>query len=221
VNPHVHAAPPDIRVILFDVGGVLVKLSGIDMMLDWLGRTMTPEEMWHRWLASETVRRFETGRIDGAAFAIGVTGEFGLPIPPERFLESFADWPMELYPGTSDMLSRIPDSFRCAVLSNSNALHWPRIVTDLNLGGLIDRHFVSHLTGRIKPDAEAFAHVVESLECRPAEVLFFDDNQLNVDAAQAFGMRAVRVRGSGEAHRALIEFGIIASGHSSQGHPPA
>jgi len=203
------AARPDVRVVLFDVGGVLVKLSGIEIMLEWLGHTMTPEDLWHLWLCSDTVRRFETGRIDASAFAIGVTDEFALPIPPERFLDSFADWPMELYPGTSAMLSRIPDSYRCALLSNSNALHWPRIVTDLNLGVLVDSHFVSHLTGRIKPDAEAFAHVVETLECRPEEVLFLDDNRLNVDAAQHFGMRAVRVLGPEEAHRALVEFGII------------
>jgi len=40
-------------------------------------------------------------------------------------------------------------------------------------------------------------------------VLFLDDNRLNVDAAQHFGMRAIRVLGSEEAHRALVEFGII------------
>jgi putative hydrolase of the HAD superfamily len=204
-----HATLSQVRVVLFDVGGVLVKLSGIDIMLDWLGHTMTPEEMWRRWLGSETVRRFETGRIDAWAFATGVTSEFDLPIPPQQFLDSFMNWPMELYPGTSDMLSRIPDSYRCALLSNSNALHWPRIVTDLNLGGLVDNHFVSHLTGRIKPDADAFAHVVEALECRPPEVLFLDDNRINVDAAEQFGMHSTLVLGSHEAQRALVEFGII------------
>jgi glucose-1-phosphatase len=214
VKARAQSAPHEIRVVLFDVGGVLVQLSGIEIMLDWLGHTKTPEEIWHLWLHSETVRRFETARIDAAAFAIGVTDEFALPIAPERFLDSFTNWPMKLYPSTAEMLSRIPDSYRCALLSNNNALHWPRIVTDLNLGGLIDNHFVSHLTGRIKPDADAFAHVVEALECRPAEVLFLDDNRLNVDAAAHFGMQAIRVIGSDEAGRALVEFGIIQDGNS-------
>lgn len=209
MRPCPHTPDPDIRVVLFDVGGVLVKLSGIEIMLEWLGHTMTPEDLWHLWLHSDTVRRFETGRIDAGAFAIGVTTEFALPVSPKRFLDSFTEWPMQLYPGTAAMLARIPGSYRCALLSNSNALHWPRIVTDLHLGRLIDSHFVSHLTGRIKPDAEAFAHVAESLECRPKEVLFLDDNRLNVDAARHVGMRAIRVLGSGEAHRALVDFGII------------
>jgi glucose-1-phosphatase len=209
------AAPVrEIRIVLFDVGGVLVKLSGIDIMLDWLGHTTTPEEMWRLWLHSDIVRRFETGRIDAAAFAIGVVGEFELPVAPQRFLDSFIDWPMELYPGTLGMLSRIPETYRCALLSNSNALHWPRILNDLDLGALVESHFVSHLTGRIKPDADAFAHVVETFGCRPGQVLFLDDNRLNVEAAKRFGMRAVRVQGAAEAHRALIGYGIIVDGGS-------
>ena len=33
----------DIRVLLFDVGGVLVQLSGVETMLEWLGKTVTAE----------------------------------------------------------------------------------------------------------------------------------------------------------------------------------
>lgn len=196
--------------MLFDVGGVLVKLRGVDIMLDWLGHSTTAEDLWRVWLQSGTVRRFETGQIDAAEFAIALTAELQLPVQPDRFLDSFVDWPMVLYEGTEEMLARIPKAYRCALLSNSNALHWPRILTDLNLGALIDEHFVSHLTGRIKPDAEAFAHVVDTLECLPLEVLFLDDNRLNVEAAERFGMQAIRVEGCVETHRALVHYGIIA-----------
>ena len=46
-NPH---------VLLFDVGGVLVQLSGVKTMLEWMGETATSEEMWHMWLHSTPVR---------------------------------------------------------------------------------------------------------------------------------------------------------------------
>jgi HAD superfamily hydrolase (TIGR01509 family) len=68
---------------------------------------------------------------------------------------------------------------------------------------------VSHITGRIKPDPDAFEHVVESLGCMPGQVLFLDDNMLNVHAAQSLGMQAIRVRGAIEAQHALAELGII------------
>ncbi len=196
-------------MVLFDVGGVLVHLSGVDTMIEWLGGTHTVEQMWRRWLLSEPVRQFETGRIDAHEFAIGVTQEFGLTVEPRRFLELFTQWPTGLYPGTREMLGRIPGSYRRALLSNSNSLHWPRVRDDMQLGSLFEDTFVSHLTGRIKPDADAFEHVVSTMDCAPAQVLFLDDNALNVDAARRIGMHAVRVLGPIEAQRALTDFGII------------
>jgi putative hydrolase of the HAD superfamily len=62
---------------------------------------------------------------------------------------------------------------------------------------------------RIKPDAEAFEHVLDSPGCRPAQVLFLDDNLLNVEAAQGLGMDAFCVRGAGEAERVPTDLGII------------
>jgi HAD superfamily hydrolase (TIGR01509 family) len=205
----INGASADIRVLLFDVGGVLVQLGGVDTMLEWLGNTVTVDQLWPLWLKSASVRKFETGQIDADEFADQVIAEFGLAVDPERFLKSFAEWPTGLYPGALDMLARIPRSYRRALLSNSNALHWPRVSDDMGLGPAFDSHFVSHLTGRIKPDSEAFEHVVESLGCLPGQVLFFDDNSLNVDAAQRCGMHAIRVLGAAEAERVLTDLGII------------
>ena len=61
----------DIRVLLFDVGGVLVELGGVEAMLGWLDNRLTPDQLWRRWLESENVRQFETGRIDAPQFAAG------------------------------------------------------------------------------------------------------------------------------------------------------
>jgi glucose-1-phosphatase len=207
----VKASPTEIRVLLFDVGGVLVQLSGVETMLEWLGPQVTTDELWRRWLQSTPVRQFETGRIDANEFAAGVTSEFGLPVEPRQFLEAFITWPSGLYPGTLEMLRRIPASYRRALLSNSNALHWPRVLNEMQLGAAFDTHFVSHITGRIKPDPDAFEHVVESLRCVAGQVLFLDDNLMNVHAAQACGMHAIQVRGAVEAQLALTDFGIIAA----------
>jgi glucose-1-phosphatase len=200
---------PEIAVVLFDVGGVLVQLSGIETLLGWLGSGITAEELWVKWLRSSAVRRFETGRSDASEFAAEVTREFGLHIETNHFLDSFEGWPLGLYPGVMEMLARIPGRYRRALLSNSNALHWPRMLDDMGLGQAFEHRFVSHLTGKIKPDGEAFEHVVATLGCAPHQVLFLDDNRLNVEAASGFGMHAVRVVGPVEAARVLTEFGII------------
>ncbi len=178
-------------------------------MISWLQDEVTVEELWVRWLRSQSVRQFETGLTRADEFATAVTREFGLKVAPRQFLESFIGWPLGLYPGTLEMLARVPARYRRALLSNSNALHWPRILNDMGLASAIDHHFVSHLTGKIKPDAAAFEDVIASMACAPGEVLFLDDNLLNVEAARGIGMHAAMVQGPREALRVLIEFGII------------
>jgi glucose-1-phosphatase len=206
------ATATDTRVLLFDVGGVLVELGGVEVILKWLDNRITAEELWRQWLQSQAVRGFETGQIGAPEFAAGVIAEFGLAVDTKQFLDSFVGWPTGLYPGTLEMLARIPRHYQRALLSNSNALHWPRVLDEMGLGPAFDNHFVSHLTGRIKPDREAFEHVLQALDCEPAQVLFFDDNALNIEAAQRLGMQAVQVRGLDEARRALIEREILDAG---------
>ena len=203
------SASTDIRVVLFDVGGVLVQLGGASVILDWLGNQISNQELWRRWLQSDAVRLFETGQIDDRTFAAGVIAEFGLSIQPREFLDSFVGWPTGLFPGTLELLERIPRRYQRALLSNSNALHWPRVLDEMGLGPAIENHFVSHLTGRIKPDAAAFEHVLETLGCSAGQVLFLDDIALNIDAAAALGFNAVQVQGLSETRLALIRHGII------------
>jgi putative hydrolase of the HAD superfamily len=83
----------DIRVVLFDVGGVLVELGGVATLLGWLGARITLPQLWTLWLRSPSVRAFETGRIDAGQFAAGVLAELRLDVDAELFLESFARWP--------------------------------------------------------------------------------------------------------------------------------
>jgi putative hydrolase of the HAD superfamily len=199
-----------IEVILFDVGGVLVELRGIPTMLHWLDHRMGMEELWAVWLSSPAVREFETGRCAPDKFAAQIIRELSLPVDQQEFLDAFARWPASLYPGALDVVRSVPERFTRATLCNTSVLHWSRVLNDFELGTVFHHHFASHLTGRIKPDAEAFEHVVDTLRCKPSQVFFLDDNTLNVDAAKRCGMHAMRVQGPSEARVALETAGILA-----------
>ena len=82
-----------IRCILFDVGGVLVELSGINAMLQWMRQPTDVEGLWRAWLTSPTVRDFERGRLDGRTFADRLVAEFDLNVDAEQFLPAFIKWP--------------------------------------------------------------------------------------------------------------------------------
>lgn len=199
---------PAIEVVLFDVGGVLVDISGADPFLAQLA-PMPAETFWRNWLLSPAVRAFETGRIDPVSFASQVLVELRVPMAVPQFLDSFIDWPTAPFPGTLELLRDARSRVRTAMFSNTNVLHWPRFLDEMGLGAAVDQPFASHLLGELKPDAAAFELVLEGLQCEASRVLFLDDNALNVDAARALGFRAQRVRGNAEARQALREAGVL------------
>jgi glucose-1-phosphatase len=203
------AKPNGIRVVLFDLGGVLVELGGVPTVLSWMRNPIAPEELFRSWLTSPAVRAFETGRIEPDAFADQLIAEMSFQVGRDELLRELTGWPTGTFPGALELLERIPRRYTRATLSNTNSLHWPQVMGRMKLEKAFDHHFASHLTGKIKPDEEAFQHVLEALRCRADEVLFLDDNQLNVDAASHVGMQAHRVRGVEGAEAVLVKCGVI------------
>ncbi len=190
-----------IQVALFDVGGVLVEFAGVPAMQAWLNHRVSPDELWTAWLRSPAVRAFESG---SSATALPSSSSARCSSPSTAaFLAAFAEWPRRMYPGAVDLVRQLPAHVTRATI------HWPRLYTEFGLGALFEQHFASHLTGRLKPDPEVFQHVADTLGCSPKRIVLLDDNRLNVEGAQAAGMRAAQVRGVEEARRALGEFGVL------------
>ncbi|MFO1397899.1 MAG: HAD-IA family hydrolase [Burkholderiales bacterium] len=198
-----------IDVVLFDLGGVLVELAGVEKMLEWSRDVATTDDLWRRWLHSETVRRFETGRIGRDDFARDLIAEFGLPVPAEEFLAAFTWWPRAVLPGAHTLVAEVRQRFRVASVSNTNEIHWDRFANAWRLHEQFDYNFPSHLVGKLKPDADYFAHVVEALAVPPARVLFIDDNAINVEGAARVGLHARRVVGVAGARAAFVELGLL------------
>jgi putative hydrolase of the HAD superfamily len=199
-----------ISVVLFDVGGVLVETSGVRTMLAWMNHRVSTEELWKMWLTNPVVRAFETGKIPADEFADDVIAGFGLPVRREEFLREMATWSATFFPGAVELVERIPSCYLCATLCNTNSIHWPCLMQNERFSNAFAHHFASHLIGKIKPDDAAFRHVLDVLRCEPQEVLFLDDNELNVRGAKAVGMNAMPVRGVTEATRVLIAMDVIA-----------
>jgi len=199
----------EIHIVLFDLGGVLVELRGVPAMMTLLNNRVSIEELWRLWLESPTVRRFESGRATPAEFAEELIREMSLPIGPEEFTAYFQSWLAGLYPGALELVRSVPSRFTRATLSNTSQLHWQRLMTEFQLEQAFDRHFASHLTGKMKPDREAFQNVLDTLDCKPESVFFLDDNTLNVEAARRIGMQSVQVHGPAAARHALVEAGIL------------
>jgi len=195
--------------LIFDLGGVIVELRGPPIRSDWGNTDQSAEQLWEKWLTSDAPRAFESGKMDEHTFAMQIVEELSLPISTETFLDYFTSLPIGPYKGSLDMLHSLRSRYTTALFSNSNAVHWARKAA-MNVQPAFEHHFASHLMGKVKPDIDAFEQVVETLAVPPANMVFFDDNELNVKAAQQVGMNARRVVGYDQLLVVLAELGITA-----------
>ena len=200
----------ELSVILFDLGGVLVELPARPIPVDWVDRLLLSEQTLSGWLASPAAKAFEKGEISAAQFVDELVNEMKLLVAPEEILAYFTFWPKGLFPGTKALIGKILPHYSLAIFSNTNELHWPRLMTEMELEGCFDYYFASFKIGMAKPDPAAFRYVVNALSCEPSEILFLDDSRMNVDAARLVGMKAERVSGIGQVEKILSEYGVLA-----------
>lgn len=195
------------RAVVFDMGGVLVELGPLTEILG--DDPLSPDEFWDRWLRSPAVRDFERGRCSPEEFGERIVSELGLSFDGPEMIRRFAQWPKGLFNGAAALVTALPDDVEVGVLSNTNALHWNGQKQHGEVQALFSRTYLSYLLDMVKPDAEVFEHIVADLACEPSEIVYFDDNQLNVDAAKAAGLTAALAKSPDDCRRELVALGLL------------
>jgi putative hydrolase of the HAD superfamily len=80
--------------------------------------------------------------------------------------------------------------YRCGLATNQNRTRASYMARELGYAELFDRCFYSCELGYTKPDTRYFAAVTDALGVAPAQILFIDDGERNVEAARAAGLQA-------------------------------
>lgn len=188
-----------VELVCFDLGRVLVRICD-----DWrhacrVAAVQLPSSAMtadaHRRLF-EVVCQSEIGAIDQHAFAESAAPLLGLSV--EGVLALSDAYILGPFEGAGELLEDLASiGVRTACLSNTNANHW-RIMCDgppeirLPMDRLTYR-FASHLAGCRKPADEIYAHVERETGCDGRSILFFDDLEENIEAAQRRGWRGFRI----------------------------
>ncbi|MGH3066371.1 MAG: HAD family hydrolase [Gaiellaceae bacterium] len=186
---------PDLEptTVVFDLGGVLI---------DWDPRYLyrqlfdDPDEM-ESFLAEVTTAEWNAHQDAGRPWVEAV--ELLVAEHPERreLIESFHDrWPEMLageIPGTVDVLADLRDAgVRLLALSNWSAEMFPIARERFDFLEWFEGIVISGEVGMNKPDRRIFEHLAERFDVEPRTAVFIDDSRANVDAASAFGFRAIQ-----------------------------
>ena len=75
------------KVMLFDLGGVLVETTGRDVLRTLLPSMNDPRVVLERWHRSRAVNLFERGQTSTRVFAQAFIKEWELPLSESGFIE--------------------------------------------------------------------------------------------------------------------------------------
>ena len=201
-----------IRVVLFDLGGVLFQLAGVRDFGEMIGES-DDNDVLNRWVTCPWVQRYDRGECSSEDFAAGMVSRHRINLSSETFLERFRTWVPGPKAGAQELVQKTKASGVTVVcLSNTNEAHWKADNGLATFVELFDHRFLSFEIGFVKPESNAFAHVVTELGCEPSEILFLDDVQVNVEAARNHGIDAICASDVDSARDALEARGLLPSG---------
>lgn len=195
------------RVLLFDLGGVLIQLGEYPFPPHWMG--IDQNFRLPDWFKSDVAQQFERGEINASHFALAMKEDLNLSVSAEEICLEFLKWPQGPYDGTYELLKALKEKHRLTVLTNTNELHWPRIVEEFAIPNFCSDIFASHILGMAKPDPSIYEHVLSKLRVPAETVVFFDDNLSNVEAAEKLGLQSYLVKGHQELLQKIQMLGLL------------
>lgn len=184
--------------LLFDFGGVLVDLdrSRAERAFDRLGFDIRPYLGTFR--QSGVFSLLERGEIGVGQFCDEIRRLAGnAQLADEAITEAWRAYLTEVPAERLDMLLKIRRHYSVNLLSNTNSIHWQQACDDffryrgLGVADFFDNVYLSFEMGVEKPAPELYAKVAEGLQVAPGEILFFDDSEVNCEAARQCGFRSL------------------------------
>lgn len=184
-------------ILLFDFGGVLVDLDKARCIraFDEIGFDVRP--LLGTYVQAGILSALERGEADVPAFCDGLRRLAGRPaLTDAAIVHAWEQYLTGVPADRLELLLRIRRHYPVSVLSNTNPVHW-RLAEEGYFryrghapADFFDKAFLSYELGVEKPDPRIFQAVVEGLQCRPEQLLFFDDSPVNCEAARRCGLRA-------------------------------
>jgi HAD superfamily hydrolase (TIGR01509 family) len=195
-----------IRNVVFDVGGVLVRLR-YQGFIDYMSGAGVDMSDLPAWLARIDLEAHERGEVSGAQMIERMAGMARRPIDPRELERRWLD----LFERADDMFElarRLMDQHRVYLLSNAGDLHWRFLDEQYGLERLTHGAIASFQVGTAKPSASIYREAERRFALEPQATVFVDDLAPNVRGAQACGWHAIRHRSATDTRQRLRELGV-------------
>ncbi len=209
--------PQRVKAIVFDLGNVLLALDNELYGQGWPATIGDDHEGFEAWIAGEGLwYAFETGAIGTDGFTARLSERLGLS--PKQVLDYWNSLLLGFLPGVAEGLAVLRKRYPLYVLSNTNAAHvdWVRAhAAAQGMGdfetGVFTEIFYSYEMGAVKPEASIYEQAQARIGLPADQLLFVDDREENVAAAQAQGWQAVLLPVGEDVFQVLDMLGVGAN----------
>ncbi|MEO6760145.1 MAG: HAD family phosphatase [Saprospiraceae bacterium] len=189
-----------IKNLIFDFGNVLfdIDLSRIESRLHRAFGEHYPAAR-ERIRQGRILEMYETGGLSTADFVEAIRTSIEPAVPAEQVTDAWNSIFIGMPAARFDMLLRLRQKYNVFLLSNINELH-ERWIAEYMLrehgirdyeSRYFDGVYFSHLVRLRKPNRDIFEYVLADAELLPEESVFFDDLEVNVEAARQVGIQGI------------------------------
>ncbi len=185
-------------ILLFDFGGVLVDLDRERVTESFRAIGIDIRPFLGDYKQSGVFSKLEEGSVSIPQFCNELRALCRAPHATDENI--VAAWQSFLHKGVPaerlEMLLKIKQHYSVNLLSNTNEVHWRMAEEDffryngLQVNDFFDHIFLSCRLGVEKPAPLIFSKVTEGLAAEPGDILFFDDSEVNCQAARDCGLQA-------------------------------
>lgn len=197
--------PPNIKALLFDLGGVIIRIDWNKIFDQWAERCpFTSDEIHNRFSMDSAYKQHERGELSAADYFAYLKSKLGYEGDDQAFIDGWNAIFVGEVGETVTLLNHLKTKIPLYLLTNSNPTH--ELFWRNTYSGTIELFtdvFVSSSLGHRKPDRSVFEAIAEKTGIELSSILFFDDTLENVEGARAAGVHSVLVTQPADILRAL------------------
>lgn len=203
-----------LRAVVFDYGMVLTgppDPAAYEHLLRITGLTRARLESFY-WADRNA---YDEGKLTGFSFWQKVTRDAGLSLE-ESVIEDLNLWDARMWTTQNEtmvawQLALKQRGFLTAILSNMGDSVHANMEREFAWLSRFDALVWSYELRMAKPEAGIYRHVLKELGTRAEETLFLDDRAVNIEAAEALGIKGLLFTTVEQLRADLIETGLGAA----------
>jgi len=209
----------DIKNIIFDFGGVILDIDPELTFNEFVNLGFkNPEALLKPEFMEDIAAKFERGILTPEVFRNKLREFLAIDATDQQIDDAWNALLFDIPGERIEVIKQVKKHYTTLLLSNSNEIHYELFVRDLQLrfgyrefDDLFHKAYFSFDLHLSKPNPEIFEFVINQHELNPAETLFIDDREDNIEAAQQLGFRTYLLQ-KPERVRDLFDNGVLKEG---------